>query len=219
MGITRTRFSECVVIDGNFVVLSFCTIMSATKLYLRQLVSITAGFAPKAGAQSDTCELLQLANFDDEGVLLPDLSRTNISLTEVPQHHRLKTGDVLLAAKGARLFATHVEADWLPATAATTFLVLRLTTDTCLPKFLALWLNQPATRSALRSRLSATSVPTLNKRDVLELPLPGYLPPLLTQQHLIELNHLRLEEKRLALTLTRTREMEFQTLFTVHTSS
>jgi hypothetical protein len=194
--------------------------MPSASISLKQLASVSAGFAPKVQGLAGTCVILQLADFTDEGALLPDSLRVRIPLDEVPHQHRLQTGDVLLAAKGARLLATHVEPDWLPAAAATTFLVLRVSTpDDCLPAFLALWLNQPATRVILQSRLSATSVPTLNKRDVLDLPLPGILPQLAEQRRLLELNQLRLQEKQFALRLIRAREMEFQALFASHTST
>ena len=194
--------------------------MPSGSLSLKQLASVSAGFAPKVQGLAGTCAILQLADFTDEGALLPNSLRVRISLDEVPHQHRLQVGDVLLAAKGARLLATHVEPDWLPAAAATTFLVLRVTTTGgCLPAFLALWLNQPATRLALQSRLSATSVPTLNKRDVLDLPLPGSLPQLVEQHRLLELNQLRLQEKQLALHLIRARETEFHALFAFHTST
>jgi hypothetical protein len=179
----------------------------------KDLVAVSAGFAHKLETVSQGCRLLQLANFSDEGLLLPDSAVLYVPLHEVPARHQLRAGDVLLAAKGARLLAACVEPAWLPAAAATTLLVLRLQTANCLPAFLTLWLNQPAMRQQLRSRLSATSVPTLNKRDLLEVPLPSRLPTLTDQQRLLRLHKLRLEEKELALRLLQVREAEFQGQF------
>jgi hypothetical protein len=180
---------------------------------LKELVEVSAGFAHKLEVVAEGCRLLQLANFSDEGLLLPDSATLYVPLNEVPARHQLQAGDVLLAAKGARLLAACVEPAWLPAAASTTLLVLRLRTTACLPAFLALWLNQPIMRHQLRSRLSATSVSTLNKRDLLEVPLPGQLPTLTDQQRLLHLHALRLEEKELVLRLLEIREEEFYVQF------
>lgn len=180
---------------------------------LKHLVDVSTGFAHKLEAVAQGCRVLQLASFSDEGLLLPDSAALHVPLHEVPPRHQLRVGDILMAAKGARLLASCVEPAWLPAAAATTLLVLRLRTPDCLPEFLTLWLNQPVVRQQLRSRLSATSVPTLNKRDLLELPLPGHLPTLTDQKYLLRLHELRLEEKALALRLLQVREEEFHVQF------
>lgn len=187
--------------------------MPTAPLHLGEFSTVSAGFAPKDTLLSGDCAVLQLADFNTDGSLLLGAPRVKVSLATVPSHHRLQAGDVLLAAKGARLLAACVEPKWLPAAAATTLLVLRPDARVCNPNFLALWLNQPATRLALQSRMSATSVATLNKRDLLDLPMPGRLPSLAAQRRLVELNDLRLEEKQLALRLTLAREAEFNLLF------
>lgn len=192
--------------------------MPIAPLHLGEFTSVSAGFAPKDTSLNGDCAVLQLADFTTDGSLQSDAPRVRVPLNGVPLHHLLQAGDVLLAAKGARLLAACVEPHWLPAAAATTLLVLRPDPAVCQPEFLALWLNQPATRLALQSRMSATSVATLNKRDLLDLPMPGHLPSLEGQRRLVELNHLRLEEKRLALRLTMMREAEFNLLFAAQLS-
>ena len=186
---------------------------------IHDLVEVTAGFAlSKEATAPGDCRLLQVASFGDEGQLLPGAPVVSVAVEQVPAQHQLRAGDVLLTAKGARLVAACVEAAWLPAAAATTLLVLRLRTAACLPEFLALWLNQPATRAALQRRLSATTVPTLNKRDLLEVVLPGNLPSLANQQRLLRLQQLRLEEKEVTMRLLHVREAEFFVRFTTLTT-
>ncbi len=150
--------------------------------------------------------------YDDRGEL-----QAKVYLEQVPPaalHRQLQPGQILLAAKGARMLAVCVRPEWLPALASPSFFVLAVHEPSrLLPEFLTLLLNLPATREALRARLSATTVPTLNRRDLLDLELPGppgtppnYLPSLAQQRQALELHQLWLLEKDLTSRYLQARE-------------
>ncbi|MDQ2773085.1 MAG: hypothetical protein M3Y54_21585 [Bacteroidota bacterium] len=168
----------------------------------------------------------QLSNITDDGLRASDHPPT--CLTTAPpaaQRRLLKAGDVLLPAKGARLMAAAVAESWLPAVAASSFYVITLRDHThCLPEFLALVLNLPATREELRRRVSsaitapslnrgALAQPALNRRDLLSLPLltdgsaaPLHWPSLQMQRQAVTLLSLWHQEKTLVARYLQTRE-------------
>ena len=168
----------------------------------------------------------QLSDFTDDGRRVPDKLPTY--LTAAPpaaQRRLLKAGDVLLPAKGARLMAATVAASWLPAVASSTFYIITLHDQAhCLPEFLALVLNLPATREELRRRVSsaitapslnrgALAQPALNRRDLLSLPLLNeagasapHWPYLQLQHQAVTLLGLWHQEKALTARYLQTRE-------------
>lgn len=168
----------------------------------------------------------QLSDFTDDGRLVPDKPLTY--LTAAPpaaQRRLLKAGDVLLPAKGARSMAAAVAESWLPAVASSSFYVVTIhDQNQCLPEFLALVLNLPATREELRRRVSsaitapslsrgALTQPALNRRDLLSLPLlaqgnalaPAW-PSLLLQRQAVTLLGLWHQEKALTARYLQVRE-------------
>jgi hypothetical protein len=168
----------------------------------------------------------QLSDFTDDGQRVAPEAK--IYLEQAPPaalHRQLVPGQVLLAAKGARLLAACVQPEWLPALASPSFFVLSVNdSDHLLPEFLTLVLNLPDTREALRARLSTTTIPTLNRRDLLDLELlasphaaaPTGPPPIQQQQQAIALHNLWLQEKALTIRYLQARE---QVIYTAITTS
>ena len=159
---------------------------------------------------------LQLSDIKDGGQR--SAPEAKVYLSHVPLaalNRQLTPGQVLLAAKGARLLATCVQAEWLPAIASPSFFVLSVKNpDKLLPEFLALVLNLPETREALRARLSTTTIPTLNRRDLMDMELlaspqgdgPTSWPSLARQKQAVELHNLWLQEKDLTTRYLQARE-------------
>ncbi|AMR29538.1 hypothetical protein A0257_22195 [Hymenobacter psoromatis] len=157
----------------------------------------TADYRPLA----EPVNLLQLSDFNDDGQPYQPFRTQLTSLPPAAEKHLLEAGQLLLTAKGARLFTTYVRPDWLPALASTSFFVLTPQVPHLLPEFLALVLNLPDAREALRSLFATTTIPTLSRRSLLALalPLPNPLPPRPVQQRAVELLHLWHQEKSLLL--------------------
>ncbi len=98
-------------------------------------------------------------------------------------------GDVLLANKGARSVAVFYRDNYPGVIVSGAFYILRVHDSAAiLPEFLACYLNLPTTQHQLQNRIvAASTVLTLNKKDLLDLPIP--LPSIDTQQRLIDLHH------------------------------
>lgn len=199
---------------------------------LFHLVDIYTGYhistQPLDGYQSvdESFAYLQLSDFTEDGQRVAPEAK--VYLEQVPPaalSRQLSSGQVLLAAKGARLFATCVRPEWLPAVASPSFFVLSVNEpNKLLPEFLALVLNLPDTREALRARLSTTTIPTLNRRDLLDLELlasphgtaPTPLPPMPQQRQVVELQQLWFQEKALTLRYLQAREQIINNIITHH---
>ena len=158
----------------------------------------------------------QLSDFNDYGQRVSQEAK--VYLKQVPPaalNRLLVPGQILLAAKGARLLAACVRPEWLPAIGSPSFFVLSVhKPEELLPDFLTLVLNLPETREALRARLTGTTIPTLNRRDLLEVellasptaPPPRQWPSHKEQQQAVDLHNLWLQEKALTTRYLQARE-------------
>lgn len=171
-------------------------------MQLHELVNIASGLQVSTLPAADyqpvpkPVQLLQLSDFSDDGVPLPPFRNQVTSLPPSADKHLLRPGQVLLTAKGARLFATCVQPDWLPALASTSFFVLTVEDSRLLPEYLTLLLNMPTTRETFWALFTTTTIPTLSRRSLLTLELPE-LPPLAHQHRAVEFHRLWLREKAL----------------------
>lgn len=151
-------------------------------------IHIGARVLPADASDVSAGAYLQTGDFDEFGRLIPFRPLTQIDKNQdVPERAWVKPGDILLTGKSNRNTAILYQEKYPIAVASATFFVLRVVDpDALLPAFLACYLNQPATQAQIRSRISsATTVPTLNKKDLLDLPVP--ILPMATQQCLVSL--------------------------------
>lgn len=154
-------------------------------------------------APPDALGYFQLSDFTEDGQRTSSIPRAYLLLDDSvarPPYSLLEANNILLSARGARLFAALVPVEWLPAAASNSFFVLEVNARVCLPAFLLAILNLPDTKARLRGRLSGAAQVVLNKRDLLDFePLPeGAKFPSLAHQHfLADLYQLWLREKSL----------------------
>jgi len=180
-------------------------------MLLNHLVQIASGLQVSSLTEVDyqpvpkPVQLLQLSDFSNYGQPLPPFRNQLTSLPPAADKHMLRPGQVLLTAKGARLFAACVQPDWLPAIASTSFFVLTIEVPSLMPEYLALLLNMPTIRDNLWALFTTTTIPTLNRRSLLTLELPE-LPPLIKQQRAVEFLRLWHREKALTDNYLATRE-------------
>ena len=163
--------------------------MVETPIY--DLVSISVG-APRTEGDSpnDLVGFLQIGDIDQFGRLLSSGPKaTTTRFSTLSERAWTQFGDVLLTNKGSRNVAVFYHRDYPTVVASGAFYILRVYNPaTILPEFLACYLNLPSTQSQLQSRIGAAStVLTLNKKDLSDLPVP--VPPLETQQRLVDLHN------------------------------
>ncbi len=138
--------------------------------------------------------LVQVGAFDKYGRIIPDNPRPFSTTTaDIPQRAWVKPGDVLLAGKGSRNTAVYYRHEYPVAVASAAFFILRVIEPALLlPEFLACYLNQPEPQAQMKNLVSSSiTVPTLNKRDLLDLRIP--LPPLVVQRRLVNFYNAFLE--------------------------
>ncbi|MBC6612410.1 restriction endonuclease subunit S [Hymenobacter sp. BT507] len=132
---------------------------------------------------------------------------------------RLRSGDVLLPAKGGRYPATLVTAELAGYVASSGFFVLRPSFEV-VPAYLAAYLNHPHTQRRLQGITNAsTTVPVLNKAALLATTID--LPPIPVQQRLANLHQLWLHEQQLTERLLQQKAMLYQQAFqeAIHTAT
>ncbi len=103
---------------------------------------------------------------------------------------------VLIIAKGASFLSAVYDGSYKQAVASTVFLIARINDPTkVMSEYLSWFLNTPTTQSFLFSTARGTSIPSINKKTLLELDIP--IPSMKKQQLIIELEGLRKNEKML----------------------
>lgn len=139
--------------------------------------------------------LVQLKDFSPDRTVLDTSNLSRFSPDRISSERNLKNGDVLYLSKGANNFAFAVRNLPKPTLAASYFFVLR-PTETILPDYLAWILNQNTSKAEVtRQVASGARIPVVRKSVLEELPIP--LPPLETQQKIIELAGLQRREQEL----------------------
>lgn len=160
---------------------------------LTDIAKLQTGLFAKPGAAGEVV-YLQVRHFDENGMLRTELY-PDLKDSKVTEKHLLQEGDVLFAAKGTKNFAAVYESHTLPATASTSFFVIRLNDTTVLPAYLAWYLNHPFISKKLKEQAIGSATPSISKAvlDQLEIPVP----PVQKQKLIIKLQQLTRREKEL----------------------
>lgn len=110
---------------------------------------------------------LQAKHFNDYGELreklIPDLK-----IEEMSEKHLLQNWDILFSAKWTRNFATVYRSEYWPCVASSTFLVIRLNSESnYIPEFVALILNNfKASQYFRENNLTWTTVQSISKKII-----------------------------------------------------
>ena len=116
----------------------------------------------------------------------------------------LKSGDILFANRGTRLFGTLVEPDAEGSIAAPHFFIVRVTAPEVLPEYLAWFLNSKRAQKYYRACAAGTALPHITSRDLKLLPIP--IPSLEKQEHVVAVYRCWLKERRITEDLIDKRE-------------
>ena len=176
------------------------------KQVLKHIAFIQTGLFAKPIAEGDIV-YLQAKHFDENGNLRSSL-HPDIKADYITEKHLLKTGDILFAAKGTKNFAAVFENHNEPAVASTSFFVIRLTQKNLLPHFLVWYLNHPSTQKLLKGQAIGTSIVSISKAVLEELEVP--VADINTQKAILQIAHLRNEEKKLKQQIEMLREKQIQ---------
>lgn len=106
----------------------------------------------------------------------------------------LRRGEILFSTKG-KIFATVWQDQMANTIASGTFLILRVTDDSVLPEYLALYLNSSKAKRYYDLHVKAATVNHIGRKQ-LEL-MEIKIPTIEQQKLLVEVNELIIEEKKL----------------------
>lgn len=145
-------------------------------------------------------------------------NRDSIDPTQLPRLHRqdyknastTQAGDVILPARGEHNIALALDTDQ-PIIVSSQLYILHLKSHELMPEFLAWTLNQKTAQHYFKTHRSGTSIPMLSKQSLGELDIS--LPPLHTQQKIISIQALWLQEKQLNQQLLNNREIMLTGIF------
>ncbi len=138
--------------------------------------------------------VIQTKDFTDDLKLIPaGLVRVTPETKLDP--YTVGSGDVLFLSRGQRPWAVAVGELPMTCIVPSSFYILRVDSARILSGYLAWFLNQPKTLTALRSIMRGSNIPFISKTDLMELPLP--LPSLATQHEIVTLNQLSEHEQNL----------------------
>lgn len=104
-------------------------------------------------------------------------------------------GDVLFLSRGHRMYGTVVPELTRKTVTSSYFFILRPKSDNVLPRYLAWYLNEPDFQNQLRPFIRGSRMPLISRTDFPDLTV--MLPNLETQQEIVRLNELMLNEARL----------------------
>ena len=169
------------------------TINMMHKLF-KDIAQIKTGY-PGQPDVAGSIPFIQLRQFNEDGILT-SLESECIKLDEKSQPHLLRNGDVLLVAKGDRLFASVFEKDYTPTIASSSFFVITPNTKIVYPDYLAAILNAPQTKNALMQLGAGTNIFSLRKSELEAFEIP--IPPLIKQKQIAKVASLHQQEIELA---------------------
>jgi restriction endonuclease S subunit len=184
------------------------------KKKLEHIANIQSGMFAKTVSAGETV-YLQARHFNEYGqldtsLLLPDIINENIL-----SKYFLINGDVLFAAKGNKNFASLYSelvtqaGEKQNAVASTTFFVIRLFENAktiILPQYLTWFINHSQT--ILKSKAIGTSIVSISKLALQDLEIA--IPDLQTQKAILQIAHLRNQEKALNIRIDNLREKQIQ---------
>lgn len=176
------------------------------KVALSDIAAIQLGMYTQP-AETGPLAYLVVKDFTDSGMLAAPPTNF-VSSQVVADDHFLRSGDVLLTAKGYRHFAWTYDASIGPAIASPAFFIIRPKPHTVMSDYLTLLLNTPQSKNTLLTLGGGTSIPSIRKSELEALLID--LPPLGVQQKLIDLDKIHRHEMELSRAIITEKEKVFQ---------
>ncbi|MGZ8946745.1 MAG: restriction endonuclease subunit S [Methylococcaceae bacterium] len=148
--------------------------------------------------------VVQMKDVDPENGLQKDRCyRINLTGRKKPDYLRL--GDILFVGRGYRIFAVLVDEDLKQTVASPHFFILRIKPENPIrPDYLAWYINHTRAQRYFSKHVAGTALPHINRQTLEDLPV--YLPPLQTQELIVNAHRCRLKEKALLERLIETKK-------------
>jgi len=177
---------------------------------LAHIASISSGYYQKPDPIGNVF-YLHGKHFDQEGHLQQNALLTkDIQLDERTAKHLLQDKDLLFIAKGENNRACLYYEHYGKAIASSLFLVIRVQTNDLLPEYLQWLINAPSTQNKLSLFARGSHIPSISKKYLGELEV--YLPPLKTQQQILQVQQHWQKEKSIHQQLLQEKEHYYQSL-------
>lgn len=175
---------------------------------LGDVAQVSTGYAFRGKINADEdgdVIVLQIKDVTAGPLNLADALRTRGDY----ERHYLMSGDLLMQARGSQhpvaLFAAHPR-----CIAAAGLHVIRADATRVRPEYLAWFFNHPNAQAKLKGGATSSSVPFIAKGDLEDFQVA--VPPLATQDRLIEVSRLQRHESELAERLSELRRTHIDTL-------
>lgn len=164
---------------------------------LKDIAEIRSGYPFRGRIEPQVNGALRVIQIKDinEGQSLAKADLVTVNLERDPQAYSVKEGDVLFLSRGHRLFATPITEPLKNTIATYYFFVLRPKTGSVNPRYLAWYINQPPVQTELNAAKRGSHMPLVSRNDIEELHVE--IPPLRTQQAIVELSELGRREAEL----------------------
>jgi restriction endonuclease S subunit len=185
------------------------------KKYLKDITEIRSGIYAQPAASGDII-YLQGKHFSSVGKLREPLY-PELKMDDKMKKHLLTEGDILVASKGIKNFASLYHIKMGIAIASSTFIVVHIKDEfkrALLPEYLTWAINHPRSQEYIRNNTIGTAVQSLSIKALgdLQIPVPTlekqqnivHLSKLLGKEHLLkkQIENLRLQQMQRQLLMT-----------------
>jgi restriction endonuclease S subunit len=178
---------------------------------LSSLATIRSGFPFRERIEHNNAGDVRVLQIRDLRLKLA-LNAADLPLIKSPKGRAtlLQAGDIVIPARGEHYQAVNFTLPE-PTLASSQLLTLRVTSDAVLSSYLCWALNQPKPQHTLRIESRGTNMPLLTRKSLGAVRIP--LPPLATQQKIIDLQQLWEQEQQLTRQLLNNRERMLKGMF------
>jgi restriction endonuclease S subunit len=146
--------------------------------------------------EAGSCRLVRISDVSQDGTWVNENFARIEPAERIREEHVLRTGDVLFPNRGTRTTAIVYRLEAPRALAGAQFFVLRPDQAKVLPEYLAWFLRTEDSARYFEGLRKGTYVQIIQRSDLAELAMP--LPSLETQQKIVEVAALAVEERLLA---------------------
>lgn len=168
---------------------------------LSELVKLFRGYnvSPSDEDTEGRYKIVKASDVQDGQLHYENITRYTIQKNFNKEDYRLRKGDILITVRGKAIKVAYVEVEDDYLLFSQNFLAIRCGKKVD-PQFLKLYLQGPVAQFILTSKLSGTTIPVLNRKDLEQLPFPNI--PMEEQQIIARRtverdNTLRLELERI----------------------
>ena len=147
--------------------------------------------------------VIQMKDIIDSGKFNPD-NLTRINLQDIEDRHLVQIGDIVLRSRGQSNKCALIDKKIGIAIVTAPLLIIRVSSNSVLPAYLAWYINQSTAQNYLTSHARGTSVPMISKQVVEQLPVT--VPSIECQQNIVNLSDMIEKEQDLLKQLSMKRQ-------------